>query len=145
MDENGNIFCGILPAMAPLANPYVPFQPTSPMRYEARRGLIRGTLYPCLDLPFLDMVNDEEFSDTQLHELQALSFALQELGLYLDTHSDDEEAAVLYQQYAELYKAGTEAYQSGCMALRQSGSVKDGKYTWNQSPWPWELAANQED
>lgn len=145
MDDNGNSCCGILPAMAPLANPYVPFQPTNQVRYEARRGLIRGTLFPCLDLPFLGMVNETEFSDSALHELQALGFALQELGLYLDTHGEDEEAAELYRQYAELYKNGTEQYQSRCAALRQTASVKNGKYTWINAPWPWELAANQED
>ena len=106
MEEAEKRCCGVLPAMAPLANPYVPFQQTDPVRYEARRGLIRGTLYPCLDLPFMDMVNETELSDTALHELQALGFAVQELGLYLDTHSEDEQAAELFRQYAELYKEG---------------------------------------
>lgn len=145
MEEAERRCCGVLPAMAPLANPYVPFQQTDPVRYEARRGLIRGTLYPCLDLPFMDMVNETELSDTALHELQALGFAVQELGLYLDTHSEDEQAAELFRQYAELYKTGMEQYQNSCGALRQVGSVKNGKYTWINAPWPWELAANQED
>lgn len=145
MEEAERRCCGVLPAMAPLANPYVPFQQTDPVRYEARRGLIRGTLYPCLDLPFMDMVNETELSDTALHELQALGFAVQELGLYLDTHSEDEQAAELFRQYAELYKKGMEQYQNSCGALRQVGSVKNGEYTWINAPWPWELAANQED
>ncbi len=49
-------------------------------------GLIRGTLFPGLDLPFMGMVNNTEKSDTPMHELQALAFAIQELALYLDTH-----------------------------------------------------------
>ena len=51
---------GTLPARAPLANPYVPFQDENPMQYEAKKGLIRGTLFPGLDLPFLGMVNTQE-------------------------------------------------------------------------------------
>ena len=51
---------GRLPAMAPLANPYVPFQLDNPPRYEARKALVRGTLFPGLDLPFLGMVNKQE-------------------------------------------------------------------------------------
>lgn len=43
---------GRLPPMAPLANPYVPFQQENPPKYEARWGMIRGTLFPGLDLPF---------------------------------------------------------------------------------------------
>ena len=42
---------GRLPAMAPLANPYVPFQLEDPPKYEPRKALVRGTLYPGLDLP----------------------------------------------------------------------------------------------
>jgi hypothetical protein len=35
---------GRMPAMAPLANPYVPFQLEDPPKYTARMALIRGTL-----------------------------------------------------------------------------------------------------
>ena len=44
---------GRLPSMAPLANPYVPFQIENPPVYEARKGIVRGTLFPGLDLPFM--------------------------------------------------------------------------------------------
>ena len=107
MDDNQSLgCCGILPAQAPLANPYVPFQQHGPVQYPAATGLIRGTLFPCLDLPFLNMVNTEEQSETMLHQLQALGFAVQELGLYLDTHGDDAEAVELFRQYTELYETG---------------------------------------
>ena len=33
---------GRLPAMAPLANAYVPFQMENPPKYEARKGLVRA-------------------------------------------------------------------------------------------------------
>ena len=57
--ENMTGNMGRLPAKAPLANPYVPFQLENPPRYEARKGLIRGTLYPGLDLPFMGMINQK--------------------------------------------------------------------------------------
>ena len=72
--------------MAPLANPYVPYQMEDPPKYEARKGLVRGTLYPGLDLPFMGMVNQKELPVTSMSDLQALGFAVQELALYLDTH-----------------------------------------------------------
>ena len=137
--------CGVLPAQAPLANPYVPFQANGPEQYPARTGLIRGTLFPCLDLPFLGMVNTEEKSDTLLHQLQALGFAVQELGLYLDTHADDAEAVELFRQYTELYETGMAQYQQSCGPLFQKQAAQNGAYTWNSTPWPWEYAANQED
>ena len=90
---------GRLPAMAPLANPYVPFQMEGPAMYEPRKALIRGTIYPGLDLPFMGMVNKNEKPVTPMTELQTIAFAIQELALYLDTHRDDQEAMELYQQH----------------------------------------------
>ena len=144
-DRTNRSCCGVLPANAPLANPYVPWQPENQEQYAARTGLIRGTLFPCLDLPFLGMVNTEEKSDTMLHELQALGFAIQELGLYLDTHGDDAEAAELFRQYSELYEAGIRQYEESCGPMFQKQAVRNGVYTWNSTPWPWEYRANQED
>jgi hypothetical protein len=51
---------GRLPSMAPLANPYVPFQLENPPMYEAKKGVVRGTLFPGLDLPFMGMENKTE-------------------------------------------------------------------------------------
>ena len=39
---------GKLPEAAPLANPYVPFQLENPPKYESRKALVRGTLFPGL-------------------------------------------------------------------------------------------------
>ena len=105
---------GFLPASAPLANPYVPFQPENPPKYEARKGLIRGTIFPGLDLPFLGMVNRNEKPVTPLSELQVMAFAIQELALYLDTHRDDREAL-------EIYRAYQKAYQDAAIIISQYG------------------------
>ena len=99
-------FEGRLPAMAPLANAYVPFQEDDPPKYEARMGLIRGTLFPGLDLPFMGMVNKNELPISPKTELQVMAFAIQELALYLDTHRDDQEALQLYQTYQKMYHDG---------------------------------------
>ena len=88
-DRERNAGEGRLPALAPLANPYVPFQMENPPKYESRKALVRGTLFPGLDLPFMGMINKNEKAITPTTELQAMAFALQELALYLDTHRDD--------------------------------------------------------
>lgn len=129
---------GCLPSCAPLANPYVPFQRENGERYEAPRALIRGTLFPGLDLPFMGLVNRTE-KNTPLGELMALGFAMQELGMYLDTHQNDAEATKLFQQYAALYQEGRQKYEAQYGPLQQSQGVVDGKYTWLQDPWPWDF------
>ena len=135
---------GRLPASAPLANPYVPFQLEDPPKYEARKALIRGTLYPGLDLPFKGMVNTKEKPVTPKTELQTLGFAIQELALYLDTHRDDREALELYQQYQQMHHDCMERYTENCGPMNHHTPTKGNQYCWLQDPWPWEYAANKE-
>ncbi len=137
--------CGILPANAPLANPFVPFQRNNPKTYPAKQGVVRGTLFPGLDLPYMGKVNDGSLSQTQLHELQTLAFAITELGEYLDTHADDKEAFELFRSYAELYQKGREVYEKMHGPLTQKAAAMDDKYRWLKDPWPWEYAANREE
>ena len=135
---------GRLPAAAPLANPYVPFQEDNPPVYETRKALIRGTMFPGLDLPFMGMVNQKEKNVTPMTELQALNFAIQELALYLDTHRDDREALELYQSYQEVYHKCMKEYTQNGMALNHCAPTKGETYRWLDDPWPWEYAANKE-
>lgn len=136
-------FNGTLPASAPLANPYVPFQMENPPKYEARKALIRGTAFPGLDLPFMGMVNNKEKPVTPLSELQVLAFMIQELALYLDTHREDQEALELYQAYQEVYHKCMMQYTKDCTPLNHR-TPTEGPYRWLSDPWPWEYAKNKE-
>ena len=141
--RNNECMEGRLPAMAPLANPYVPFQQENPPRYEAPHGLIRGTLYPGLDLPFMGKVNTQALQKTHMTDLQALSFAIQELALYLDTHRDDREALELYRAYQQMYNNAKEQYGSKCGPLNHAMVTDSERYAWLDDPWPWEYAKNK--
>ena len=134
---------GRLPASAPLANPYVPFQLEDPPKYEPQKAFVRGTLFPGLDLPFMGMVNKNEKPLTPLTELQTMAFVIQELALYLDTHRDDAEALQMYRQYQALYNKGRETYEKMCGPLSHK-SITEGGYRWLDDPWPWEYAGNRE-
>ena len=135
---------GRLPASAPLANPYVPFQAEDSPKYHARKGLIRGTLYPGLDLPFMGMVNQSEKTVSLLSELQALGFAVQELALYLDTHQNDKETLELYRDYQKKYMKIAEEYQKRFGPLNHKMLSEKECYTWLDDPWPWEFCQNKE-
>ena len=134
---------GLLPASAPLANPYVPFQRENPPRYDARKGIIRGTMYPGLDLPFMGMVNNRELPVTPLSEMQVIGFALHDLALYLDTHKDDKEALEIYQAYQKMYHKGMMEYTRQCGPMNHR-TPTEGEYRWLDDPWPWEYCANKE-
>ena len=137
-------FDGRLPATAPLANPYVPFQMERPPKYEARKGIVRGTLFPGLELPFMGMINKNELPITPKTELQVLAFAIQELALYLDTHREDKEALKVYQEYQKLYNHCRKEYLKERGPLNHSQETTGDQYTWLNDPWPWEYCKNKE-
>lgn len=136
---------GRLPAYAPLANPYVPFQPENPVKYDAQLALVRGTLFPGLDLPFRNMVNDTPLPQSLSSNLQVLAFAVQELALYLDTHREDQEALALYRQYQQLLRQAKEAYSLQKGPLNHASVSDSEEYAWLDDPWPWEYGKKQED
>ncbi len=142
MEDSDRHWEGILPCAGPLANPYVPFQRNNPPTYPARKGVVRGTLFPGLDLPYRGMVNEGTLSQTHLHELQSLSFAITELGEYLDTHSDDKEAFELFRSYVELYRQGQKKYEALHGPLMQKSAAEAECYNWLKDPWPWDYEAN---
>ena len=135
---------GRLPALAPLANPYVPFQMEDPPRYEAPKGLVKGTLFPGLDLPFMGRTNQRELPVTPMSELQALAFAVQELALYLDTHRDDKAALELYRGYQQMYEKCRQQWGSTRGPLSHEMRCDRAGYSWLDDPWPWEYCANKE-
>ena len=135
---------GRLPAIAFLANPYVPYQKECPPMYEAKKGLNRGTMYPGLDLPFKGRNNQKKLPENALTQLQALGFAIQELALYLDTHCDDKRALALYRQYQTLYKECKEMWKKRKGPLNHSVKSNADSYEWINDPWPWEYCANKE-
>lgn len=146
MQRNREIPTGMgkLPAIAPLANPYVPFQQDNPEQYEINQGLVRGTIYPGLDLPFRGMVNKNPLPQSALAQIQELGFAVQELALYLDTHRDDAEALALYRRYQKLYHDKRMEYAQKYGPLSHAEPISAEEYNWLNDPWPWEYCANKE-
>ena len=135
---------GSLPGpCAHLAFPYIPVQENNPVRYSRMEALQTGTLFPGLDLPFKAAIQAKnKMSNTALVELMALDFAIDELGLYLTTHSDDQEALRLYWTYIKLAKEGREKYQKLYGPLLQTDITSDEKFSWLNDPWPWEKGGN---
>ena len=142
MNEPTNRPCGdgmgTLPSCAPLAVPYVPFQQNGSQTYSQQDALANGTLFPGLNLPFQINAVAATPAQTGALELQALSFVLTELGLYLDTHQGDAEAFALYHQYAAMEKEAREKYEAANGPVTQM-SAADAKSwaAWLCDPWPW--------
>ena len=123
---------------------YVPLQDSIEPSYDRNQALVRGTLFPGLDLPFMNVINKGNLTGTPLGELMALDFVIKELNLYLDTHKEDAEAFAMLKSTIALYDEGKQRY------VRKYGplTVADLRYadcfTWLQSPWPWEYHEDME-
>ena len=126
-----------------LASPYIPMQEQNPVRFSRMEALQTGTLFPGLDLPFKEAIQAKtKLANTALVELMALDFAIDELGLYLVTHSEDQEALQLYWSYIKLAKEGREKYQKMYGPLLQTDLTPEEGYIWLKDPWPWEEGGN---
>ena len=135
---------GSLPgAYAPLGMSYVPMQRSAAPAYEPSEALARGTLFPGLDLPFMNVVN-EKVPDTPLAELMAIDFVIDELELYLDTHAEDREAFELYQTFLALCREARRRYTERYGAISQSDMLGADSYGWLSDPWPWDYTGRRE-
>lgn len=135
---------GTQPPCANLAVPYVPVQQRDPKRYDQTDALSNGTLFPGLNLPFHLKVRGSSLPmDDPMTELQALQFVVLELGLYLDTHSDDTEAADLFRQYAAMERGARKEYEEKYGPLFQDHTDTAKGYGWLKDPWPWNYERNE--
>ena len=139
--DNCAEYQGRLPECGNMVFPYVPMQRNNPATYEANEALNNGTLFPGLNLPFHLKGEASNIVKGPLNELQALEFVIQELGLYLDTHPNDQEAFSLFQKYVELEKTARKNFVSSNGPLFQRDAAQSDQYNWLQEPWPWNRSA----
>jgi len=129
----------MLPEHAPLAVPFVPFQSNNPPQYSPEEGLTRGTIFPGLDLPFQNTVNETNpLVGTALGEIKGLEMAVTDLHLYLDTHPHDSEVTRIFKHYCELLEKSKKHYVAKFGPLTLADAVQDNRYVWLQDPWPWD-------
>ena len=122
-----------------LAVAFVNPQRNAQERYDPAEALARGTLFPELDLPFMNIVNQpSKYAGTPLGELTAISFVAHELMLYLDTHGNDAEAFAMLQQMLRLKKEAHKRYTERFGPVTFSDMEFESDYTWTRDPWPWD-------
>ena len=134
---------GLLPgACGNMAFPYIAMQRENAQRYENREALLQGTLFPGLDLPFRKELRSRfPKVNEALLELMALDFAIDELGLYLTTHPNDQQALELYWSYIRLGREGRAKYEEANGPLLQT-DITEGSFRWLDDPWPWDKGGN---
>ena len=74
--------------------------------------------------------------EEMMMKIKSYSFSIVELGLYLDTHPDDEKALCLHREYTNKLKELEDKYQKMFGPLTIFYPCK--KWRWLEEPWPWE-------
>lgn len=128
----------VFPDNPMLAQSYVPWQYMD-KTFRPEIGLKMGTIFPELVSPYTpcQSMRTNEFLETtnQIGE-GCNNVAITELGLYLDTHVDDQKALCLHRKYCKEYRELTDKYQKvyGPLTIQ----FPCNKWRWIEEPWPWE-------
>lgn len=77
-----------------------------------------------------------------MQRVQTCGFALVEANLFLDSHPTSREAIAFYEKHLKMYNEAVEEYEKQFTPIRKSNAIKDGKWTWATTPWPWERSEN---
>lgn len=106
-------------------------------------GFVRGNMFPEL---YNSYKINTPYEITPMNEqaelltyVDAYTFAMIDLNLYLDVYPNDQEALQLFNQYRTQAEEYTKKYESkfGPLVLT-SNSLNAFPWAWNNNPWPWE-------
>ncbi|MBC5581169.1 spore coat protein CotJB [Anaerofilum sp. BX8] len=70
-----------------------------------------------------------------------VSFAMDEIRLFLDTHPQDEEALSAYDKLRGQREALVRRYTESCGPINFYDAGGSCEWNWVQQPWPWEKEA----
>ena len=74
-------------------------------------------------------------------DLEALSFAMDEVRLFLDTHPTNTCALKAYQELHTQRDAAVKAYEAAVGPVDFYSAGGTNAWNWVQGPWPWETEA----
>ena len=130
-------------------NYQTPFQNTFTMPntnnniLDTKTGFKRGNLFNNLYDEYknykpaeLKANNEKEDLLLQIDEQR---FAMIEMNLYLDLYPNDKEALNRFNTYLKKEKELVALYESKYGPLTTSSPVQTNNWTWDNSPWPWEV------
>ena len=126
--------------------------------YDLVTALAEGTLFPCLNLAFFKAPEgkykcqtssttsniSQKNREEMMSSLAAVSFAINDLTLYLDTHPDCSKGIVLFHQLLEQRLSLLSSFATKFYPLTQTsmvtGDYDKNQYGWSEGPMPWEGA-----
>ncbi|MDE5753665.1 MAG: spore coat protein CotJB [Oscillospiraceae bacterium] len=74
--------------------------------------------------------------------IQRYEFALYDLQLYLDTHTQSREAIALFDKYRSQREQAIAEYTRRFGPLQAIQNQNPDRWEWAKGPYPWEKEAN---
>lgn len=125
--------------------------------YPWQTALSEGTIFPCLNLCFFKAPKDstatkssgsilhkkeEAEREELMNKINTVSFALNDLTLYLDTHPDCPKGTALFHELLkerlELLAEFAGAFYPLTQISMVTGNADSTRYGWSEGPMPWE-------
>ena len=75
-----------------------------------------------------------------LNRINQVSFAVNEMTLFLDSHPDNEEALAYMEEKSALRREALEEYarRFGPLTIDTANDTCSRSFEWVSQPWPWE-------
>lgn len=120
--------------------------------YDWNTALANGTIFPCLNLEFYlaekipcsfcGNAAGVSGQEAKFQEINAVSFALNDLTLYLDTHPACPKGLALFkellQKRLDLLAEYAKRYYPFTQLSISTGTPDTNCYSWPEGPMPWE-------
>ena len=73
------------------------------------------------------------------HYIDVVSFVVDDTKLFLDTHPDNQEALVYFNNYNKARNQAVTEYSACFGPLVIAEASCDQEFKWATQPWPWEM------
>ena len=137
-DQNSMIYDMNYQALYPNA-----VMPTNNNILDTKLGFKRGNLFNNLYDEYKNYKPQELKANNEkedlLLQIDEQRFAMIEMNLYLDLYPNNKEALNRFNTYLKKEKELVTLYESKYGPLTTSSPVQTNNWTWNNSPWPWEV------
>lgn len=109
---------------------------------SVKDGFAKGNMFNDLYDPYKNYRYQEVIANNKqeelLLEIMALSFAINDLNLYLDLHPTDESMLRKFKDLTEKAYSKEMEYVKCYGPLEVMDSESSSKFEWINNPWPWE-------
>lgn len=87
-------------------------------------------------------INTTNERERALLNIQKLTFASLDIGLYLDIYPNDSNAIRVFKNYNKELEKEIKNFESIYGPLESKCDTEGNEYDWIKNPWPWNKGGN---